>query len=104
MRLVPTDLVAAITWFVYVDSKKVLKQKNVKYPPNNYDAVCSCGYETATNGSNKDVIYGLINHHKINVHNYIYELNCGCTTDFKSTTKHGARCKSQFTNKQLVSN
>jgi hypothetical protein len=93
MKLVPTDQRIFISWFVYVDGKKMLKKENVKYPGCKYDVACSCGWESATGGSNKDVLYGHINHHKLSVHNYQFELNCGCVTDFISNTKHTQKCK-----------
>jgi len=96
MRLVAKDRRVFMTWYVYIDGKKIFRKANVKYPGCKFNVVCSCGQELTTNGETEDYLYGLIHHHKLNVHNYQFELNCGCITDLIGKTNHNENCKANL--------
>lgn len=71
MKLVATDTKVTIKWFVYAGGEKIARQASMRGRWD-YDATCSCGWETKTGGGVLSYIQNEVETHKMREHNYTY--------------------------------
>jgi hypothetical protein len=69
MQFVPTTEKIKIKWFVYAGGEKIARVSTMRGRWD-WDASCSCGWETKTGGGVYSWVKDLVETHKIQEHNY----------------------------------
>jgi hypothetical protein len=69
MQFVPTTEKIQIKWFVYAGGEKIARVSTMRGRWD-WDASCSCGWESKTGGGVYSWVKDLVETHKIQEHNY----------------------------------